>query len=213
MKHRIQREAEIFQFYRQQGILTSSCRCTVRGRFLGRRGGRDPRIAAKSSAISSLDSAMENPRFLASAAGAGGRSTGTASSAVSPDPAGRAGAAVADRRVRRFHGCRAARWRCSGAPAPVAPPSGRRVFSLSRDGVSGAAGGGDEAWPLLEQRSTRCVPQLRVGKEKSWRRVREGGGAPGAGARELGGGGENLAPQWWSLLSAPMRTMGGAGAW
>ena len=210
MKHRIQREAEIFQFYRQQGILTSSCRCTVRGRFLGRRGGRDPRIAAKSSAISSLDSAMENPRFLASAAGAGGRSAGTASSAASPDPAGRAGAAVADLRVRRFHGCRAARWRCSGAP-----PSGRRVFSLSRDGVSGAAGGGDEAWPLLEQRSRRCVPQLRVGKEKSWRCVREGGCrcARGAGARGLGGGGENLALRWWSLSTAAMRTMGGAGAW
>ena len=161
MKHRIQRGSQNISILQAKGILTSSCRCTVRGRFLGRRGGRDPRIAAKSSAISSLDSAMENPRFLASAAGTGGRSAGTASSAASPDPAGRAGAAVADRRVRRFHGCRAARWRCSGAPAPVAPPSGRRVFSLSRDGVSGAAGGGDEAWPLLERWSRRCVPQRR----------------------------------------------------
>ena len=85
------------------------------------------------------------------------------------------------------------------------------IIKTKQEPFTGAAGGGDEAWPLLEQRSTRCVPQLRVGKEKSWRRVREGGGgAPGVGGRELGGGGENLAPRWWSLLTAPMRTMGGA---
>jgi hypothetical protein len=152
-------------------IRTSSCRCTARGRFLGRRGGRVPRIDAKSSAISCLDSATENPCFLLSAAGAGARSA--ASSSASSDPTGQGGAAGAEWRVRRFHGHCGARWRCSEAP----PPSGRWGFSLSGEGVSGAGAG-----PLLVQRSRRCVPQLRVGKEKPCSRVRDdGGGGGGAG--------------------------------
>lgn len=68
---------------------------------MGRRGGRVPRIALKSWPISSLDSTMENTRFLVAASGDGARSG--AASAASSDPSGR-GAAVAERRVRRFHG-------------------------------------------------------------------------------------------------------------
>ena len=180
-------------------ILTSSWRCTARGRFLGRRGGRVPRMAAKSSAISSLVSEAEKPLF------AGGDASGWCAAAAlqAPSDLDASGATVAERRVRRFHGR-------GGCDAPVAPgeacwPWG---FSFPGDGVCGC-GGGDAEAPSLEQRSRRCVPQLSVGKEKSWSRVRAAGaGAEGAGA------GAVLAVAWWSESEAPaMRTMRGGEGW
>jgi hypothetical protein len=82
---------------------------------------------------------------------------------------------------------------------------------LSGDGVSGDAEEGDEPGPLLEQRSTRCVPQLRVRKEKSWSRARDDG--RGAGPMEFDWAEVALAPRRWSFSTAAMRTMGGRGAW
>nr|BAC55662.1 hypothetical protein [Oryza sativa Japonica Group] len=70
--------------------------------------------------------------------------------------------------------------RCGGGRAaklPTPTPSVElwAVFSLSGDGVSGTAGGGDEAG-FLEQRRRRWLPQLRLGNEKRWSCVRDGGG-------------------------------------
>jgi hypothetical protein len=169
-------------------ILTSSWRCTARGRFLGRRGGRAPRMARKSAAISSLVSATEKPLFRASTGGdARGCCACHAAAFPAPsDPAAR-GAAVAERRVRRFHGR-------GGWDAPTAP-----------------GGEADVGAPSLEQRRRRCVPQLSVGKVKSWRRVRV------AGAADDGDGdtGSVLALAlgwWWPESSAAMRIMrGGCG--
>jgi len=165
-------------------------------------------MAAKSSAISSLVSEAEKPLF------AGGDASGWCAAAAlqAPSDLDASGATVAERRVRRFHGR-------GGCDAPVAPgeacwPWG---FSFPGDGVCGC-GGGDAEAPSLEQRSRRCVPQLSVGKEKSWRRVRAAAGAGDGDGDDAGaegaGAGAALAVAWWSESEAPaMRTMRGGEGW
>ena len=177
---------------------------------MGRRGGRVPRMAAKSSAISSLVSEAEKP--LLGATAGGDASDWCAAAFQAPSDLDASGATVAERRVRRFHGR-------GGCDAPVAPgeacwPWG---FSFPGDGVCGC-GGGDAEAPSLEQRSRRCVPQLSVGKEKSWRRVRAAAGAGDGDGDDAGaegaGAGAALAVAWWSESEAPaMRTMRGGERW
>lgn len=159
-------------------------------------------MARKSSAISSLVSATEKPTlFLASAVG----DASDCCAAALSDPAAASGAAVAERRARRFQG------RGGWDDAPWG-------FSLDSDGVCGCGGGEADAGagvPSLEQRRRRCVPQLSVGgKVKSWRRVRVAGVVAGDGDSGAGAGLVALAALgvwwwWWPESSAAMRTMRG----
>lgn len=150
-------------------------------------------MVAKSSAISSLLSAAVKALFVGAAGGGGDWSCG-----VCAPPAGAAasdldasGAAVGERRVRRFQG----RGGCDAAAAPGEEACW--CFSLSGDGVCGC-GGGDAGPPTsLEQRRRRCAPQLCVGKAKSWRRVRLAGAGVGDGDAAAGGAGLAVAV-WWS---------------
>ena len=66
----------------------------------------------------------------------------------------------------------------------------------------------DAEEPSLEQRRRRCAPQLSVGKEKLWRRVRVAGAGDGDGDAGAGGAGAGLAVGLWSE-SAAMRTIRG----
>jgi hypothetical protein len=162
-------------------------------------------MAAKSSAISSLVSAAEKPLLLATA---GGDASGCSAAAFpAPSDLDASGATVAERRVRRFHG----RGGCGAPAAAPGEPCRPWGFSFSGDGVCGCGGGedADAEAPSLEQRSRRCVPQLSVGKEKPWRRVRAAGAGDGDGDAGAGGAGAVLAVGWWwSESEAPaMRTM------